>query len=162
VRQKHMGELVPRNYLWLEKLVGDRCRELRDGEQKDGEKDDGKEKELKEGKEGKEGGKEGKDKGKKDRDRDSKDRESFANRSSLDLASNLDGEGKGKGIPTIPWSQFINLGQICTITKVFLIYLVKCRGNSNNNSYCRKTSYFVQQHFCTTKELLYIFRRTQV
>ena len=109
-----MGELVPRNYLWLEKLVGDKCKELRDGEQKDGQDD------SKENGSGKESGKEGKERFKKDRDRDrdSRDRDlngSFTSRSSLDLASQLDGEVKGKGIPTIPWSQFINLGQICTI-----------------------------------------------
>eukprot|EP00026_Physarum_polycephalum_P000022 Phypoly_transcript_00022.p1 GENE.Phypoly_transcript_00022~~Phypoly_transcript_00022.p1 ORF type:complete len:3281 (-),score=556.54 Phypoly_transcript_00022:159-8669(-) len=115
VKQKHMGELVPRNYLWLEKLVADRCKELRDGEQKDGEKEDSKEKDGST-KEGKEGGKEGKEKGKKEKDRDSKDRDfsgPIPSRSSLDLLDG--GEGKGKGIPTIPWSQFINLGQICTI-----------------------------------------------
>jgi hypothetical protein len=113
-----MGELVPRNYLWLEQLVGDRCKELRDGEQKDGDKDDSKEKDGNT-RDGKEGGKEGKEKGKKEKDRDSKDRDfavPFPSRSSLDL---MESEGKGKGIPTIPWSEFINLGQICTIKVCF-------------------------------------------
>ena len=60
-----MGEKVPRSYLWLEKLVGDRCRELRDGE-REGEKEDG----------AKEGGKDNvKDtRSRKEKDRDSKDR----------------------------------------------------------------------------------------
>lgn len=111
MRQKHMGELVPRSYLWLEKLVADRCKELRDGEG-GGDKDDNN---AKEG-----SGGSGSARGKKEKDRDSKDRDSFSNRSSFDLAATLEGvEGKGKGIPTIPWSQFVSLGQICTI-KVFI------------------------------------------
>lgn len=113
VRQKHMGELVPRSYLWLEKLVADKCKELKTGE-KDGVEDaipsevkyEGREREGSIGKETSKARLKGKE---KEKERDSKD---FS-----PALEPLDGDTdtRGKGIPTIPWTQFIKLGNICTI-----------------------------------------------
>lgn len=117
-----MGELIPRSYLWLEKLVADKCKELRSGE-KDGVDEtttsETSKSDLKDSPVGKEASK---TKLKKEKE---KERDSGGFSPTLEP---LDGEDiKGKGIPTIPWSQFIKLGQICTIKvhiSIFFFYFI--------------------------------------